>query len=1261
VRRFDERWLARGIVAAVVLVNALALTPEIEIARVDLNDSVFHYTIAHRLTERLAAGKTVLDFWMPEWSFGYPVVRDYQPLAHWVVAFADLATFRHFDFDALFAFIRWLLLAIFPLSAYVASRLTGMRPLTAATVSLLCPLVSSPNLYGLEYGSYIWRGNGLFTQLVAVHLFVLAIGAGCRALRTPRGATLAGLLLGLTFLAHFIYGYMAAATLVLAAALPGAISARKRFTRLAWIAVVSIVVAAFQIAPMLGDGPFINRSRWEPAWKWDSFGWQGVVNLTVSGELIDAFRLPLLSVLTLIGAIAVIRRQRRVDNERFAEVLALCGAVMWLFLFCGRAAWGPLFHALGLSEAAQIHRFIGGAQWFLVILAAFGLTRLWARTRRVIVAIAITALLLAPAIIERAQYLRQGEEWGRTNLAAFDSNRDALSRTIARVKQMGGRSYPGLAAKWGAELRVGYVPLYAFLSEAHVPAVAFLYHAMALPADIMVRFDETRPDHYRLFDIHSVVTDAARALPAFLRPVAAEGPFRILQPPPSGAFDLVSAPASIFVDRRTFYDINDAWLQSSWPAARAHLLLDYESVIATDPVPRLEALNALAQPPRGVDWGSVTREIVTDDDARADVDAASNCYALFKSTYHPNWRATVDGRLAQTVMLSPGFLGVRVPPGHHTVALQYAGSRGKRILLLLALPLLFVGFVAEKRGVLAAAEERVDRVPRRLPPDAVFALLVFALILPVVAGIVGRAQPNGHDALEYMPRVVEFHENIRHGIFLPRWAPDLSSGQGQPLFLFNPPLFYYLTEIFHLAGFSFVAAMNAACVLLILAAAATMFLLGRFYFGSAGGALAALAYVYAPYFLCDLYVRTAFAEFSAFPFYPLALYGFGRYAAQRRRRDLAIGALAYAGVWFAHSPAALLFSPLLGAFIVFLAWRHRSWRLLITAAGACFVALLIAACIWIPSLIEAPNTHAQLLTEGALKYSNHYLFLSQFFSTNWGYGVSVAGPDDGMPFGLGWAQLLIAAIALIVIRRFEKDDAKLLATFFAAAAFLGCFLMTQRAHAIWEALPPVQYVAFPWRLLAPVTCCMAILTASVALAIARLPERWRAIAFGACAAAIVLSALPHAVPASYLSLDPLQWTPQQIAARGAIPATFDTFEPRWVAERPTYRGEGAQVTRGSATTALAERTPEHLVVTVRASSESDVDLPVAYFPGWHLRLDGVEQPTDRLSSTGRMLVTVGAGAHTIDASFHRTPLRWGADLTSAAALLLTLFALKLKR
>jgi hypothetical protein len=204
-------------------------------------------------------------------------------------------------------------------------------------------------------------------------------------------------------------------------------------------------------------------------------------------------------------------------------------------------------------------------------------------------------------------------------------------------------------------------------------------------------------------------------------------------------------------------------------------------------------------------------------------------------------------------------------------------------------------------------------------------------------------------------------------------------------------------------------------MLLIAAAAASMYLLGRWFFGSAGGAIAALAYVYAPYFLVDLYVRTAFAEFSAFPFYPLALYGFARHATERKRRHLILGVVGYAGVWYAHSPAALLFSPLLGAFVLFLAWRARSVQLLLMHAVALAAGFLLAATIWLPSLAEARDTHSNLLTEGPLKYSNHFVYPWQFFTTGWGYGVSIAGDQDGMPFSLGWAQLLLGAIAAAAV------------------------------------------------------------------------------------------------------------------------------------------------------------------------------------------------------------------------------------------------------
>src|SRR5262249_51244262 len=118
-----------------------------------------------------------------------------------------------------------------------------------------------------------------------------------------------------------------------------------------------------------------------------------------------------------------------------------------------------------------------------------------------------------------------------------------------------------------------------------------------------------------------------------------------------------------------------------------------------------------------------------------------------------------------------------------------------------------------------------------LRPRILTAAGLIILCMPVCVPLITDKVVEGHDAFEYVPRLVEFHENISHGILLPRWAPDLSHGTGQPLFLFNPPLIYYLAESWHLAGLDFVSSINAACIVLVLASAIGIFLLGRLYFG----------------------------------------------------------------------------------------------------------------------------------------------------------------------------------------------------------------------------------------------------------------------------------------------------------------------------------------------------------------------------------------------------------------------------------------------
>ncbi len=82
-----------------------------------------------------------------------------------------------------FVWVRYLSLVLLPLSFFVMVRCFDLPPITAAAAACLAPLISTPQLYGMEYESYVWAGFGLFPQAVATHFLLLALGLAFRALR----------------------------------------------------------------------------------------------------------------------------------------------------------------------------------------------------------------------------------------------------------------------------------------------------------------------------------------------------------------------------------------------------------------------------------------------------------------------------------------------------------------------------------------------------------------------------------------------------------------------------------------------------------------------------------------------------------------------------------------------------------------------------------------------------------------------------------------------------------------------------------------------------------------------------------------------------------------------------------------------------------------------------------------------------------------------------------------------------------------------
>src|SRR5690606_26560961 len=107
----------------------------------------------------------------------------------------------------------------------------------------------------------------------------------------------------------------------------------------------------------------------------------------------------------------------------------------------------------------------------------------------------------------------------------------------------------------------------------------------------------------------------------------------------------------------------------------------------------------------------------------------------------------------------------------------------------------------------------------------------------------------------------------------------------------------------------------------------------------------------------------------------------------------------------------------------------------------------------------------ELLRQEILHWRLHLVAPGQLLWSPWGYGISVEGTADGMSFAIGPLHLVLAAAGAIVALRSPQRSERARATAGAALAAGGAWLATAWSAPLWERLPLLQYMAFPWRAL----------------------------------------------------------------------------------------------------------------------------------------------------------------------------------------------------
>ncbi|HKD66408.1 MAG TPA: hypothetical protein VKB84_06170 [Candidatus Binataceae bacterium] len=1239
------------LLAAVIAFNAVLLAPEIRIERVAVNDLPFHLAAAQRLGASLVHGEPFLDPWVSQWSLGYPLWRSYQPLPH-LLAAGWLGLFGPLMAPATaFALLYYLLLVLSPAALYLGARLFGMRPLACGIAALLFFAPSEAGdfgRYGISYGAYVWRGSGLYTQLVAIDLLALALGLAARAIDTGRWRIAAAIAIAATAMSHLIFGYVAILTvIVLAVAASEQVRARQ-VARAAFIIGIALALIAWFVVPLLLVSPEVNRCHWDDIWKFDSWGAPVILHQLFSGHLLDDGRVPVLSLALGASVILAAISLRDLTARRLLTLTAL-----WLAIFFGRETWGYLLLPLGIARQFHLHRLQSAFELFALMLTAWALGEALGTAMRSRGVVALTAGIAVGAGmliigVERAGFLRLNAEWGESNLARYQAqHRDldaAMADIAAILKQRPGRVSAGKAAEWGGSFMLGSAPVYSFLTKAHFDQASFLYHSLS--SDIMVMRAENDPFDDALFGIRAVVAPATIPAPKAWAPRSRRGNFRVYEASPEGYFSLVDIGARYDGPVALALNPDADWLRSPMLRAGAMVALD-KSVHG---VPVFSGFDQMPGPPHNLTpRGSVVSETEDGEIYRARVHALRPCYALIKITYFPGLRATVGSQTAPVVRVFPDFCAVKVPPGDHTIVLRYQPGPLKPALFALAVVLVLLAAIAIRGRALAPVEEwatrRLDAVGAMLRDPHVGAALALCVLVVMLARPLFRGMLlDGDDATEYPPRVAELARVLHDHQLPPLWAPDLGSGHGQPLFEFAPPLLYACALPFFALGFRLADCVQFALIVLVAAGAAAMYRVARRMGGSRWASVAVTGmWLFAPYLALDLYVRAAFAESAAVAVAPVALLGTLYALDCPGLIPAALAAAAIALVVLAHNAVALLFIPVLALLTVVRALASRSLRTLCAGGAVIAGGLGLSAVFWLPALIEKDFVKTELLRTDFLNWTNHIISPFQLLWSPWGFGYSVPGPNDGMSFALGLGHLLLALAGVAIAIRSANRRRIADTAVFAAVALAGAWLATQWSSPVWAHVRTLQYMAYPWRTLFLPALAMPLL--------ALYAFQWMGARATALALlALVLINLGHTEPKRYLAFDDEYFYPVSIARKGLNTTTREEYEPRWVAERPAYSGRLLWSDDASVAVRPREQSTGTQSFEVSTAKPARLYDALFYFPGWTATVDGREVAIAPQPVTGLITFAVGAGTHVVALHLRPTPLRAAArDISLGAA------------
>ncbi len=533
-----------------------------------------------------------------------------------------------------------------------------------------------------------------------------------------------------------------------------------------------------------------------------------------------------------------------------------------------------------------------------------------------------------------------------------------------------------------------------------------------------------------------------------------------------------------------------------------------------------------------------------------------------------------------------------------------------------------------------------------------FLLIILLLILPSIAPFFRPGFFPTHDYI-YVARVEQLDTALKGGHFPVRWAPDFRYGEA--LYNFYAPLPYYIGSLVHLLGPGYLTTTKILMALSLVLSVITMYFFTKNIFGKIPAMVSSILYLYAPYRSVDIYVRGALSESWAFVFLPLIFLFTYKIIKENKFKNIVFLSLSLAGLYYTHNIMTMMIAPFLVFWMLGLIFLEKKWLLSKGYLAALIISIGLGASYLLPAFFEKKFVQTQFLTLGYFDFRAHFVTLKQLVMPYWGYGASTWGDGDKLSLQVGLVNLLVVFLGLLSLF-FYKKLTKLNFVFMAVfiISFFGSiFLQHNKSAFVWEIIGPLEFIQFPWRFMG-ISIFFASLIGGLLISFIKRNSLKLTISSLLIMLTMILN-LNYFKPESYYldSKDEHYISKEDILYRNdKVPKDY---LPIWVKKLVNERYDSPIISQGNASVSDYQRKVTSAIFNVDVESESIIDIPIYYFPGWTVYVDKSIQKFVEPGDLGFIRVKLVPGQHQVKIVLKDTPLRFFSNFITLLTILFLLF------